>query len=64
MFMSMSVLNPVAGATSAPTTPKPAPQAVQQQPTPATLKPDTVSISSTAPAASQAGDVDHDGDSH
>jgi len=38
--------------------PTPAPAA------PATLQPDTVSISAAGKAAASVGDVDHDGDSH
>jgi len=62
MGISAIGLNPAAAFSTE--AQKPAVPAVSSQPQAATLQPDTVSISSAAHAASSAGDVDHDGDSH
>jgi hypothetical protein len=62
--MSISAIgfNPAAAASTE--VQKPSVPAASSQPQAATLQPDTVNLSSAAHAASPAGDVDHDGDSH
>ena len=62
--MSLSIINSVAPSTPLPELQKATPTPVQSQQSPASLPTDTVTISPAAQKASQAGDADHDGDSH
>jgi hypothetical protein len=62
--MSLSIANSIAPSTSLPESQRPTPTPVQSQPSPASSPTDTVTLSPAAQKASQAGDVDHDGDSH
>lgn len=62
--MSLSPIGPSTAATAAPEVKAPAAPAAPDQTASASLKSDTVSISSQGHAAASAGDVDHDGDSH
>ena len=62
--MSMSVISPVATATSQPQPQHAAPVSKAAQPASASLQNDTVTLSAAAQKASQGGDVDRDGDSH
>ncbi len=61
--MSMSILGLAAPAASAPQIQNSTPAPVRQQSSPPPQS-DTVTLSAAAQKASQAGDVDHDGDSH
>jgi hypothetical protein len=62
--MTLSAINPAAHAASLPEvqTATPAPASSKSSPAPAPT--DTVTLSPAAQKASQAGDIDHDGDSH
>ena len=62
--MSVSAISSVVPAITPQETQKAAPAPVASKPAPASTPTDTVSISPAAQKASQAADVDHDGDSH
>jgi hypothetical protein len=61
--MNLSITNSIAPSTPLPELQRTTPTPVQSQPSPVSAT-DTVSLSLAAQKASQAGDVDHDGDSH
>jgi hypothetical protein len=62
--MSLSITNSIASSTPPAELQRATPTSVQSQPSPASPPTDTVTLSPAAQKASQAGDVDHDGDSH
>ena len=62
--MNLSAINSVWHAASEFTQQSPAAVPTASKPSSASLPQDTVALSSAGRAASQAGDVDHDGDSH
>jgi hypothetical protein len=62
--MNLSITNSIAPSPPVPEHQRTTPTPVQSQPSPASPPTDTVTLSPAAQKASQAGDVDHDGDSH
>ena len=58
------MVNPVSSGAAIAEVSAPTQPAISAATQPATLKPDTVTISPKGHAAAAAGDVDHDGDSH
>ncbi|HVU44550.1 MAG TPA: hypothetical protein VHD85_00400 [Terracidiphilus sp.] len=62
--MSVSAISSLSHAATTDVQQNPAPAPVTSKPSATPLPQDTVTLSSAGRAASQAGDVDHDGDSH
>lgn len=62
--MSVSMIGSTAPAASSPPVQAAAPASTPSPSSPATLAPDTVSLSHAGKQAAQGGDVDRDGDSH
>ena len=62
--MSLSITSSIAPSTSLPESQGATPTPVRPQSSSASSPTDTVTLSPAAQKASQAGDVDHDGDSH
>jgi len=62
--MSLSAIGPISHAASAPQVQPAAPAPTESKSAPASLQPDTVTLSAAAQQPAQGGDVDHDGDSH